>query len=238
MLKKFILLEIALSFGIISYAIDIADYKLELKDFSELKVNDCLNIEYRCSNDSAGYVFFSCEPEIASNLLFTSKKNSLNIQVADDFDNFDRLPTIKVYSSMLEKVENGSDSTLFIISNQPVKSLKARVIGNGTIIFNSVEATSVDLGIVTGRGHIVVNKGNTFKAKYSNVGTGTIEAGNLNSSQVKVIISGTGNIDCNASESLSVYGMGSGSVYYSGEPSKISNRSVGIKAFPVKTTNN
>lgn len=213
---------------------EISDYRLDLKDFSELKVNNNLNVEYYNTGDSVGYAEFSCNPEIAKMLIFSNNKSALVIQVDDEYSGKEELPKIKVYSSKLEKVENGADSTVHIVTNCPVTNFKARVIGNGTIVIDTVEATSTDLSLMTGHGQMICKEGQTFKAKLTNIGTGTIQVGSLKANQVRVMISGTGSIDCCATDNLTVYGMGSGCVYYSGNPKKVSNRSVGIKAYPVK----
>lgn len=211
-----------------------ADYKLEVQDFSELKVTDNINVDYHCSADSAGWAFFTCPPEMASMLLFSNDKSCLHIQVAADTLPVVGLPTLHVYSSGLEKVENASDSTVRVISNTPVVKFKGNVIGNGTLIINEVEAGNVEAGINTGKGHVVIVSGKAKTAKLSNVGTGPIEAGGLVARKMKVILLGTGDVDCTATEELSIFGAGSGKVYYSGSPEKVKNRSLGVKAFPVK----
>lgn len=88
------------------------------------------------------------------------------------------------------------------------------------------------MAIRTGNGHLVVT-GTTRDANLKNVGTGTLEASGLKSENTKCHVLGTGPIDCNASVTLSINGAGSGKVYYGGSPSKITNRSLGIKAISV-----
>ncbi len=39
------------------YVAKAADYKLDVQDFTELKVTDNINVEYHCSNDSAGWAY-------------------------------------------------------------------------------------------------------------------------------------------------------------------------------------
>jgi len=215
-------------------AAEPADYKLEVQDFTELKVTDNINVDYHCSSDSAGWVFFTCLPETSSMLLFSNDKSCLHVQVASGDIVPVGLPTLHVYSSSLEKVENASDSTLRVLSNVPVVKFKGSVIGNGTLIVNTVEAGTVEAGINTGKGHVVIVDGKAKSAKLSNVGTGPIEAGGLKARKVKVILLGTGDVDCTATEELSVFGAGSGKVYYDGNPEKVKNRSLGVKAFKVK----
>lgn len=210
-----------------------ADYKLEVLDFTELKVTDDINVVYHCSADSAGWAYFTCDPSLSSMLLFTNNKSCLHIQVAADGMTLKELPTIHVYSSSLSKVENASDSTMTIMSDVSVKNFRGKVIGNGTLIVNNVEATVFEASIATGKGHIVLNGCKAQRAKLSNVGTGPIEAGGLVAGDVKAILLGTGDVDCTATGSLSVFGAGSGKVYYGGNPAKVSNRSLGVKAYPV-----
>ncbi len=213
---------------------ETAPYKLEVKDFNELKVTDGINVVYKCSNDSAGMAFFECEPDFTRKLIFTNNKSRLQIQVDLNGEKVDNLPTIRVYSTMLDKVENSGDSTVRVSVPVAVSEFKAKVIGNGTLIVNDIRAHKVDASISTGNGHIVIN-GVTRRAKLSNVGTGVLEAAGLKAEDVKCNVVGTGSIDCNASERLTVVGAGSGKVFYGGTPEKITNRSLGVKAVSVDT---
>lgn len=209
-------------------------YKLDVGDFSEFKVNDAINVEYNCSTDSAGWVYFECDPATAQMLMFTNKKNSLIIQIASDGAPVKDLPTLKIYSMTLQKVENSGDSLVRIGRTVPVREFKASVVGNGTLIIDDIHTHKADLSIRTGSGHLVAN-GATREANLHNVGTGKLEASGLKAEQVKCNILGTGPIDCNASVLLTVTGAGSGKVYFGGAPQKITNRSIGVKAISVDT---
>ncbi len=214
-------------------AAEPADYSLHVEDFNSLKVTDGINVDYHCSADSAGWVYFTCPPEIAKSLLFSNNKASLNIQVDFDAIGSPELPTLHVYSSTLAKVENASDSTLRVMSNVPVDKFKARVVGNGMLVIKDIKAVNAELSIATGKGHIVAS-GEAKQLKISNVGTGPIEAGALMAKKIKVMVLGTGPVDCYPTESLSIYGAGSGTVYYRGHPEKIVNRTIGVKDHPVE----
>lgn len=232
-MKSIILASVlAAASALAAYAAEPAEYRLEVQDFSELKVTDGINVDYCCSADSAGWVYFTTSPEIAQNLLFSNNKACLTIQLAEIPDTTTQLPVIKVYSSTLGKVENSGDSTLRVVSAMPVPSFKARLVGNGTLIVRQIRATSVDAGITTGCGHLVIS-GTAARTKLTNVGTGPLEAGALKSQRVKVMAFGTGAIDCCATESLSVYGAGSCTVHYDGNPEKITNRSIGVKLVEI-----
>ncbi len=212
-----------------------ADYRLNVQDFTELKVSDAINVDYHCSADSAGWVYFTATPEMAQNLLFSNNKACLTVQLSSDVvGSAVELPTIHVYSSVLGKVENSADSTVRVLSNLAQPSFKARVIGNGTLIVRYVRATNVDAGINTGCGHLVISSGSAARVNYTNVGTGPLEAGGLEAQRVKAKVFGTGTVDCCATESLTVYGAGSGTIHYTGKPAKITNRSIGLKLVEIE----
>ena len=211
-----------------------AEYRLNVQDFTELKVSDAINVDYHCSADSAGWAYFTTTPEMAQNLLFSNNKACLTIQLSPELAGQSvELPTIHVYSSVLAKAENSADSTLRILSNLPQPSFKARVIGNGTLIVRYVRATNVDASIATGCGHLVIAEGTAARVKLTNVGTGPLEAGGLEAQRVKVMAFGTGSIDCTATEAMTVYGAGSGTVHYAGHPEKVTNRAIGVKLVAI-----
>lgn len=135
-------------------------------------------------------------------------------------------------SSSLTKIENSGDSTVTVTLDGPQPSFKARVVGNGTIVATGIYTNSADGRISTGHGHLVM-RGRAGRLKLSNVGTGPIEAGALEAKDVKCWAVGTGSIDCNVSESLVIFGAGSGKVYYTGSPAKVSNRTIGVKAISI-----
>lgn len=233
-MRNFFITIFALFAGFYSLtASEPADYKLEVLDFTELQITNNINVDYICSADSAGFAYFTCKPEMASKLIFTNNKGCLKIQLDTDGTDSIGVPTIRVYSSSLNKAENASDSTVRILSNAPVQNFRARVVGNGLMIVKHIETNTLEANVATGRGRVVIQGGQARQAKLSSVGTGPVEAGMLHARKVKAILFGTGDIDCTATETLTVYGAGSGKVFYAGNPEKIVNRGLGIKLFPV-----
>lgn len=226
---KLILIFFSLLSALLTYAEEHRDYMIKTDNFTAININDNVSVEYRASADSAGMILFKCDPSYVDKIIVSVSKSTLNVQITDDYKG--PVPLIRAYSTSLLKAENGSDSTLHIVRNVPVSDFRARVIGNGDIIIDQLETTDAKLSILTGHGRICIAAGSAFKAKYSNVGTGTIQAGGLTVNQAKATISGTGTIDCYVTESLSITGMGTGKVYYTGDPKKVTNRSVGIKAI-------
>lgn len=209
-----------------------APYTLDVKDFSELKVKHSVNVNYVCSQDSAGKVLFTATPQVAPMVMFSNDKNRLTIELAPEAADLKGkgLPTVTVYSSMLQKVENSGDSTVRALKLAPVPQLKLTVVGNGTIVANDVKAHEVSASINTGSGHIVID-GTANRANLQNIGVGPLEAGLLKAEDVKCKMLGTGPIDCYASESLKIMGMGSGKVIYDGNPKKVTNRGLGVKVI-------
>lgn len=212
-----------------SFAADNNRYELDVKDFSELKVTDAINVDYKCNPDSAGKAVFYASPEIASQILFVPGTNKLEIQLSADESGVRRtLPVVTVYSSYLTFAENSGDSTVRVLSVAPGPKFRARVIGNGRVVVRNVKATQVDASIDTGKGSVVVY-GEATSAKFTCTGTGSIQADELKVTEnVKCSVWGTGSIGCWPEKSLSVMGAGSGTVYYRGNPT-IKNRSLGVK---------
>lgn len=228
MKKQITFLSILLTFLTCFHALGNERYSLNIKDFSEINVIDGINVIHKCNADSAGIVTFVSTDDISHRILFSNNKNKLKIELATNGVEIKNLPTITVYSSFLGKAENSGDSTLIIERPVPSSSFKARITNNGTLIVNNVHATVVEGKIETGHGHIVID-GKASIVKLTNVGKGTLEAGNLKANEVNCTILGTGPIDCYATEKLSVKGMGSNHIYVKGHPKEIVNRSIGAQ---------
>lgn len=206
-------------------------YELDVKDFSELKVTDGINVDYVCSPDSAGKAVFFATPDVASQILFVPNKQKLEIQLSDDEKTTrGNLPRVRVYSNILTFVENSGDSMLRVLNVNPCPKFRARVIGNGRIVVRDIKATQVDASLDTGKGSLVI-RGTAETANLSCTGTGSITADDLVAETVKCKSFGTGTIGCAPTKNLSVMGM-SGTIYYRGAPA-IKNRSLGVKVLPL-----
>ncbi len=195
-------------------------YELDVEDFSQLKVIEGLNVDYKCVPDSAGKAVFNTTPDIASVLMFSNKKGRLDLQISTDGIDYHHLPTITVYSNFLTAVENSGDSTVRVLSVAPGPAFKANLIGNGRIVAHDVNSTRIDAAIKTGNGQLVID-GKCVNAQFSVIGTGTIQADGLHAQEVKCRIVGTGSIGCDAANDLIILGgsVGPGKIYYGGSPS-------------------
>lgn len=205
-------------------------YELDVKDFSELKLTDGINVDYVCNPDSAGKAVFFATPDVASQILFVPNKQKLEIQLSDDEKSRRNLPSVRVYSNILTFVENSGDSMLRVLNVNPCPKFRARVIGNGRIVVRDIKATQVDASLDTGKGSLVI-RGTAETANLSCTGTGSITADDLVAETVKCKSFGTGTIGCAPVKNLSVMGM-SGTIYYRGNPA-IKNRSIGVKVLPL-----
>lgn len=225
---------IILSFLIASatlYADELAAYRLNVQNFSEFTVVDGVSVDYYCRPDSAGWAVFYCTPEKASEIMFENKAEKLTIRSAADENVIKNLPTIRLYSGILNKVENSGDSIVRIFAPAHVENLKISQIGNGKIEARDIDADNVEASITAGKGHLSLS-GKADKAKIKNVSTGPIDASGLTVRQANCYLFGTGDIQCMPTEQLRIYGAGSGKVYYHVKPNKITNRGIGVKVLP------
>lgn len=194
-------------------------YDLKVFDFSELKIIDDINVVYRCSPDSAGHVTFTALPDQVASFIFQPNGSTLELQLAPEaMDKTETLPTVTVYSTYLTRAENDGRGSLVIESVAPGPKLQIVVVGNGRVTAHGINHNTVDASIRTGKGDIILD-GKADIAKLSSLGTGSIQADALKARQAKCRITGTGTIGVDASEALSVSGIGSGTVFYLGNPS-------------------
>ena len=225
-------LILLISTAFIAKAQGYNNYDLNIGEFSELRVLDGINVDYTCATDSAGRVFFDCQPDLASAFIFSNKGGKLTIQKKKKKIGTRNLPRLKVCSKFLTKVENTGDSTLRVLSIKEMPKFEAKLEGNGNLIVRHVEANEVKGIMRLGNGTLIIS-GRCDNAKLNLTGTGVIQADELVAGDASVSAKGTGSIGVNAVNNLGVFGMGSTSIYYKGTPA-IKNRSVGLKLMPMK----
>lgn len=226
---KHILLTITALCSLAATYAQVKDYRLDIGDFHELTVANNIPVVYKNSVDSAGLAFYTCTPEVASTIAFSNEKAKLKIQYNQDSE-VTTTPVITVYSSTIDKVTNWGDSTIVIEQMTPTSQFKAKVIGNGDITVLNLVTTKAEAAVQAGSGHIYIS-GKAQNAKFELASAGSIEGGNMEATQVTCSLVGTGSIDCYAVEKLNVRGLGTGKVYYRGNPKSIKNHGVGIKVI-------
>lgn len=211
-------------------------YRIDVGEFNELEVNDHINVVYTAMPDSAGYVVFDATPQFASYVMAErSSKGKLKIQLDQDAESAPApLPTVYAYSSYLSRIENTKDSTLTVRSVAPGARIDIELQGNGKIIARNLDAVSVNLKLLTGKGTIIAS-GKCNNLSIKNVGTGLIQADEIAAKNVKCNLVGTGTIGCSPIKTLSIKGLGSGKVYYTGNPQISKNKLSNIKVIPLDT---
>ena len=215
------------------FTVNAENYKIPVGEFDQLLLSDNINVVYTADMDKAGFVCFEAEPAFAPHIMADCRKGKLRIQLAQEGQKAPNKPTVYAYSSFLSTVENMKDSTIIVNSIKPASEIKVEVQNNGKIIIKDIEAVSLSLKLVTGRGNIIAS-GKCKQLNISNLGTGIIEADDVEAQNVKCKIMGTGTIGCHAVEALQVSGMGTGKVYYKGKPESIKTSKIGpIKLIPI-----
>lgn len=235
-----ILLSLNIMFATLCRASEVKScYTLDVHDFTQLKVDNSINVDYVCNPDSAGMATFDTTDALASLLIFSNNnKGVLTIELNTDGYKYHGLPTIRVYSSFLTKIENSGDSLVRVLSVAPCPEFSATLIGNGRLSVHDIRSTTVSGIIRTGCGTLVLN-GECSKANFRNTGTGSIQADGLKARTVVCKMVGTGPIGCSVSDELAIQGMGSGKVYYRAlngiDNILLKNRAIGIKAIDISS---
>lgn len=210
---------------------EVQNYKVEVGQFDKIKVQDNVNVVYRCLPDSTGFVQYSGDKEFADAFIITPKTDgTLRIQVStEDVDN-PHLPTLYIYSDFLTSVVNASSFSVLIENPAPCAEFKALQIGNGSISVENVKTNKLLATLNTGNGTVNIS-GSAVTAILKMVGTGVISADRLRADDVQCKILGSGSIGCWPESKLAVKGIGSTKIYYKGDP-KI-KKAGGGKLFPL-----
>ena len=233
-MNKKILLPVALFVSTIATigAQTLGHYVIKLEDFSQLVVKDGVNINYKSSVDSAGMAVFDAPDNIASLIVFSPKKDKLTVQYDVRNEKYKNIPTVTVYSKFLTSVENNSDSTIRILNINSGPELKLKIVGNGKIVANNIIINKLSANITTGKG-IIVTSGQCGFANFSNYGAGKIHGDLLKCDEVKCKLMGTGTIGCYPVKKLDAIGVGTGKIYYRGEPDTIDKSTISTQVVQI-----
>ncbi len=77
-------------------------------------------------------------------------------------------------------------------------------------------------------------KGTGEKAKFDVTGSGDIDANDFVTKSAEAQTTGSGNINCHATESLDAHIMGSGDIRYSGNPPSVKSKAMGSGEIKTK----
>ena len=212
------------------YSQTVKTYIVDVGLFNELLVQNSIPVDYIESKDSVGIATFESIDSTAHSLAFINKKGKLTITLEPRTYGRDHIiPRITVRSNSLVSATNYGDSLVRITKPSTSLKFQAKIVGNGTLTVTGIESKEVKGIISFGSGRLSL-QGICEKAQLDNTGQGVIQAGGLKSHSAICYLMGTGNIDCYATEEVSIKGMGSGTVYYGGNPKEVRNRGLHIKA--------
>ncbi len=189
-------------------------------EFSKLHIDNNINVIYTSNPDSIGMAWFTGDDKYADSFYFTNKKGTLHVQADSDVYTAEQLPTVYVSSDFLVEVESQSNATVRIEKPSSGPDFKAVLIGNGRLIVTDLKCSEVLGKLSTGNGSVVLS-GSCSTAKLNMMGTGIVQADNLEANSVICKFIGTGAIGCHATKELRAKGMGSTKIYYKGNPSSI-----------------
>ncbi len=155
----------------------------------------------------------------------------LRIFFSDKYRNYDPTSvTVYISSSFIEDISLSGSGSVRSTNQLKSKNPHYSLSGSGSINL-SVTAEAIETSI-SGSGNIDL-KGSASSAKHTISGSGNLDALSLNSPDVKVKISGSGDCSINAETSLDVIISGSGNVKYKGSPRLITSISGSGKVKPL-----
>ena len=192
------------------------EFLYKVGPFDRLQQLGDINVVYRSVPDSTGMARYVSETDFSDAIEITNSKGHLSIKEVAEHG-LGEVPTIYVYSDYLSQVRNEGNSTVEAFLSASTPTFSARLIGNGRIICEGINAPEVSAAINTGNGNLVL-RGKCDVAKFSLTGSGVIQADELDAQEVKCIVLGTGSIGCRADRTLDVRGVGTTKIYYRGNP--------------------
>ena len=237
---------------VVSASDNVIPYIEVVKKGSRLEVGLKKNINVRVKNSRADLKVNVYGPEVSA---FTVK-GSGDIRIATDLK-ADRLALgvsgsgdIDAYNLSAGEVALGVTGSGDIeVRNVSGKKIAIGVTGSGDIECKAVSGDVVALGVtgsgdvkvssvatdelacgVSGSGDIVVAAGTVGSANYGVTGSGDIKASSVIATEANAVASGSGDISCRATKQLSTAAMGSGNIYYYGNPAKVIGKNKRVKA--------
>ena len=217
---------------VVSASDNVIPYIEVVKKGSRLEVGLKKNINVRVKNSRADLKVNVYGPEVSA---FTVK-GSGDIRIATDLK-ADRLALgvsgsgdIDAYNLSAGEVALGVTGSGDIeVRNVSGKKIAIGVTGSGDVKVSSVATDELACG-VSGSGDIVVAAGTVGSANYGVTGSGDIKASSVIATEANAVASGSGDISCRATKQLSTAAMGSGNIYYYGNPAKVIGKNKRVKA--------
>lgn len=204
------------------------NFEVKTGTFSKLVVPDNLKVVYEPHPSREGIAKFEWDNAYADALMFVNNgKDKLTVQISSDFIGKNlEFPVIHVYSEFLRELESSSASTVTVKNPPRCPELKVILFGNGTIDITGLDANKLTAAQMTGHGLIKMS-GKAADAVYKVAGAGHIDASGLEAKKVSCHVFGGGEIHCHPIDEIKLKGLGSTTVFYSGNPPKVKKQGIG-----------
>lgn len=195
------------------------------------KVKSSGSFDIQITKGDGFEVVLNAEENILPYIKTSVSNNTLLIEIPGLHNVKNRLP-MNVYITIpdLVSVKQSGSGSITTDYFTPEK-MELFISGSGSI------STEVDADVleaaISGSGWLIVN-GNANQSNLSISGSGTIDSSNLNVKNCNAHISGSGNMQVNASKSLYARISGSGNIYYRGNPAVELSVSGSGKAIPAR----
>ena len=157
------------------------------------------------------------ETEVNGNTLKVKYEKNINVRTTK------RL-TVTITYEDIEKVSMGGSGNITAEGTMKSSDFSVSLGGSGNITL-AIDADEVSSNI-GGSGNIRLS-GNSNEFTCSIAGSGSIKAYDLSTNELFATIAGSGSIRTTVKTKIKAKVVGSGSIYYKGNPSKIDTKSVG-----------
>ena len=158
------------------------------------------------------------ETEVKGGRLKIKYKKNLNIKTT-------KRVTITVTFKDIENISLGGSGNISSKETIHSNNFSASIGGSGTIELN-VESRTIR-ATIGGSGTIKL-KGYTEELKCAIAGSGSIRAYDLTTAEVNATIAGSGSIKTTVKNKIKANLVGSGNIYYKGNPKNIDSKAVGL----------
>ncbi len=168
------------------------------------------------TQDTLQKVVVKTDDNIMPDVKTEVSNGKLRIYFADHHRNYDpTFMTVYISSSLIDDVNLSGSGSITSTNQLVTPNPKYTLSGSGNINM-SVQSQSVETNI-SGSGNVDMS-GTAPTAHHTISGSGNISALNLNSDEVNITISGSGDAYVHANNTLDVTISGSGKVRYTGNP--------------------
>jgi len=194
-----------------------------IPSFNELSVGGSFDVIL--VKGTVGEIFIEAEENIIPYIITEVDGDRLKIRYKKNSNiNTTKSVTIRVQFEDLESISLGGSGK--ISSDDLIKSetFKVNIGGSGKIyLYLDAEKVSASIG---GSGDLIL-KGTTQKMRSNIAGSGSIKDFGFTADNLNATIAGSGNIKITVQSKIKAKVVGSGNIYYKGNPKHVDTKSIG-----------